>query len=92
MPISGTSVSVATSATVLGTPRSRRTELVFAVPAEGVAVYVGGSAVTTSTGFKVLPGERVTITNSESSRSASEAWCAVTAAGTQAIAVIEVSA
>lgn len=92
MPVTGSSVSVTTSATKLGTPRWSRTDIIINVPAEGVAIYIGGSTVTTTTGFRLGPGERVTISNSDSSRSGSEGWHAVTGTGSQSVAVVEVSA
>ena len=91
MPVTGSSVTVTTSATVLGTPKHSRTEMIVSVPANGVIVYVGGPAVTTTTGFTVYPGERVVFSTSETTRSGSAEWYGVIATGTQAVAVVEVS-
>ena len=50
MPVSPSAVPVATSATLLAGADSSRRSVVFTVPTGGATVYVGGSAVTTSTG------------------------------------------
>lgn len=83
MSVLAASTTVATTATALATADSSVYSLLIKVPSGGATVYIGSSAVTTSTGFPVAAGEAYAF-----DLDAAETVYGVVASGTQAVNVL----
>jgi hypothetical protein len=77
-PVSST--QAVTTAAVIGTPSLKRTALIIQSPAGAAAdVWIGGSNVAASNGFRLQAGERVAFTNDGQGAHASQEWHAFAA-------------
>ena len=81
MPVSA-QVSVEATATII-VPAANAYQTAYLHNLGGGAIYLGASNVTTSNGYKLDNGDKLTVTVGDS-----EALYAVTASGTQTVAVL----
>lgn len=78
-PVSST--QAVTTAAVIGTPSLKRTALIIQSPSGAAAdVWIGGSTVSASNGFRLSAGERIAFTNDGQGAHASQQWYAFASA------------
>lgn len=71
------STQAVTTAAKIGTPSLKRTALIVQSPAGAAAdVWIGGSNVSASNGFRLQAGERAVFTNDGQGAHASQQWFA----------------
>lgn len=83
--------SITTTAAKVGTPSAKRTALIVYVPTTAAnPVFFGGSDVTTSNGFPVAAGERITFTNDGGNEAhGTQDWYAIVAATSVTVQITE---